>query len=92
VVGVMPKESVRDKSVVGKLAMVGWSDGSVQLGAVDSNVELTPTLEYDEKGSPQDPSSTDSTNSVWVDLDRSGINDLIKILRKARDRAYGPDA
>lgn len=28
---------------------------------------------------------------LWVDLDRKGINDLIRLLRKARDRAYGRD-
>lgn len=28
----------------------------------------------------------------WVDLDRDGINRLIRSLRKARDQAYGQDA
>ena len=29
---------------------------------------------------------------VWADLDRAGINRLIRILRKARDAAFGADA
>lgn len=31
-------------------------------------------------------------NAQWMDLDREGINKLIRILRKARDQAYGADA
>lgn len=27
----------------------------------------------------------------WVDLDRQGVNDLIRALREARDKAYGRD-
>lgn len=27
----------------------------------------------------------------WCDLDRRGINDLIRLLRRARDHAYGKD-
>lgn len=30
-------------------------------------------------------------SGLYVDLDRRGINDLIRLLRKARDRAYGRD-
>jgi hypothetical protein len=30
-------------------------------------------------------------SGLYVDLDRKGINDLIRLLRKARDRAYGRD-
>ncbi len=30
-------------------------------------------------------------SGLYVDLDRTGINDLIRLLRKARDRAYGRD-
>jgi hypothetical protein len=29
---------------------------------------------------------------IWTDLDRPGINRLIRLLRKARDSAYGADA
>jgi hypothetical protein len=27
----------------------------------------------------------------WIDLDRNGVNHLIRALREARDRAYGRD-
>lgn len=30
-------------------------------------------------------------SGLYVDLDRRGINDLIRLLRKARDKAYGRD-
>lgn len=30
-------------------------------------------------------------SGLYVDLDRCGINDLIRILRKARDQAFGRD-
>lgn len=31
-------------------------------------------------------------DGLYVDLDRAGINRLIRSLRKARDQAYGADA
>jgi hypothetical protein len=30
-------------------------------------------------------------SGLWVDLDRDSINELIRLLRKARDGAYGKD-
>jgi hypothetical protein len=30
-------------------------------------------------------------SGVWTDLDRKGINDLIRVLRRARDAAFGRD-
>lgn len=34
---------------------------------------------------------TRSQSGWYVDLDRKGINDLIRVLRKARDQAFGRD-
>jgi hypothetical protein len=34
---------------------------------------------------------SDSDRWMFVDLDRRGINDAIKVLRRARDQAYGRD-
>lgn len=31
------------------------------------------------------------TDGMYVDLDRRGINDLIRVLRRARDQAFGRD-
>lgn len=33
----------------------------------------------------------DATGGYYVDLDRQGINRLIKVLRRARDQAFGKD-
>lgn len=88
----MPKESVRDATTAGKLAMVGWSEGSVQIAAINSNVQLTPTLVYDEHGNPHKPDDPEVIDGWWIDIDRDGINRLIKVLRLARDRAFGADA
>jgi len=30
-------------------------------------------------------------SGLWADLDRQGCNDLIRILRRARDSAFGRD-
>lgn len=58
---------------------VGWSKedhgGVVQIATVRNGSE----------------GSFDPQNGLYMDLDRSKINDLIKLLRKARDQAYGKD-
>jgi hypothetical protein len=72
--------------------MVGWSDNAVQIAAINSNVQATITQVHDEDGNPRAVDGTETIDGWWIDLDRAGINDLIKLLRKARDRAYGADA
>ncbi len=55
---------------------VGWSrHGQVQIATTDPNAE--------------EPYS--AAAGLWIDLDRSRINDLIRLLRKARDGAFGKD-
>lgn len=34
----------------------------------------------------------DNRPQMWVDLERDGVNRLIRMLRKARDQAFGSDA
>jgi len=78
----MPKELVRSKypeDHPGLVAQVGWGRDSqhVQLATVnDDAAKLEPTPEG---------------NGWFVQLDRHGINDLIRILRRARDQAFGRD-
>ena len=36
--------------------------------------------------------TSDGSGGWWVTLDREQINRLIRVLRKARDQAYGADA
>jgi hypothetical protein len=88
-VGAMPKELIYNPNVLaGKTSevvehvAVGWSPKrDVQIGVtVGSNVGLSID------GKPAD------FPSVWMDIDRAGINNLIHTLRKARDAAYGKDA
>jgi len=38
------------------------------------------------------PGVEERVPSVWMDINRTGINNLIHTLRKARDAAYGRDA
>lgn len=37
------------------------------------------------------PPVIDPDTGVWADLDRAGINNLIRSLREARDKAFGKD-
>ena len=86
-VGVMPKEIIRDKYEVtsepGHCASieVGWARESehVQLGTVVLDVA-------DERV------KNVTSDGMFVQLDRAGINRLIRSLRKARDAAFGADA
>jgi hypothetical protein len=60
-------------------ASIGWSredaGGGVQLATVRNGAEH----------------SFDSEDGLYMDLDRRGINELIRLLRKARDQAFGRD-
>lgn len=38
-----------------------------------------------------DVASGDNCSGVWSNLDRYGLNHLIRILRRARDQAFGKD-
>jgi hypothetical protein len=62
------------------LVKVAWMDGAyVQVATVGRATVTHDALEIPEG------------DGWYVDLDRRGINQLIKNLRKARDRAYGRD-
>lgn len=87
--GVMPKEYIDDRymghdsDAVAEgsefRVKVGWSKeaGHVEIATVGADgVDLVPT----PKG-----------NGFFVQLDRSGLNRLIRVLRRARDDAYGRD-
>lgn len=83
--GVMPREMIRDVAGLYDIH-VGWSNQSVQLGLETSDGRsLIDVLSenYEETG---------KAKSVWSSLERDEINELIRKLRKARDRAFGADA
>ena len=81
----MPKEIINDKyeTEPGVCASieVGW-------GRESSHVQLG-TVVHDLAGNRVSDVTKDG---MFVQLDRSGINRLIRSLRKARDQAFGPDA
>lgn len=56
---------------------VGWAGGTVQVA----------TTQLDDTGGGE-PTWRGNT---YVDLDRAGVNNLIRALRTARDKAYGRD-
>lgn len=82
----MPKEIIYDKHEHGSdypeplpFAVIGWErDGSlVQLGVLQGG-------DFDE--------GTQDRPGFYVNLDRNAINRAIRVLRRARDAAYGADA
>jgi hypothetical protein len=73
----MPREYVYTDEYGPQLAAsVGWNKGhSVQLATIRNGQEA----------------SADPCHGLYMDLDRSSINNLIRLLRKARDQAFGRD-
>lgn len=58
-----------------------FNPGSVSIGVGD--------LTHD--GLPQDDEGDGKYRAIFTDLDRDGINRLIRYLRRARNQAYGAD-
>jgi hypothetical protein len=84
----MPKEyvygetfdQVEDEQPV---VVVGWSRETEHVQVV------TRRKGYEVHGPDDDPIPV--AYGMYVDLDRRGINDLIRYLRRARDQAFGRD-
>lgn len=71
----MPRESVIGQGG-GYNLKVGWQAArGVQVGVTDGRFTIDGEV----------------FDSVWTSLDRQGCNDLIRLLRKARDSAFGSD-
>jgi hypothetical protein len=101
-VGVMPKETIHSR-YEGHVSRVLDKDGNwvesdpskvapepfltVGWGRESQHVQVATLAggDYDEVGGNQRP-------GLYVQLDRDGINRLIRALRKARDAAFGADA
>lgn len=85
----MPKEYINDM-------FFGVDDDGVATGS-DSRVRVSWSKEADyvqvATTAPDDWTlrPTPEGNGWFVNLDRSGINRLIRFLRRARDDAYGRD-
>jgi hypothetical protein len=92
----MPREIVRScffdalniNDDVQSFVQVGWSrEGFVQIATVAPKGAIAPWDDEQQRhviADVHDP-------GWWIDLDRHGINNLIRLLRKARDAAFGKD-
>ena len=85
----MPKEFIYDQDLADYddisdtyQVRVGWSKetGAVQIATLS-----------DLKVPVERAKGVVDGNGFYVNLNRQGINDLIRVLRKARDQAYGKD-
>lgn len=90
----MPKEMVHSRHQYQvpnePIVHVGWTKDAehVQLASIQPNGVV---LAWDEE--TQQHVKTETEWPGWfVQLDRAGINRLIRVLRKARDEAFGADA
>jgi hypothetical protein len=92
----MPKELIygtsvpfeqSDAEVIVPVVEVRWDgeSGFFQIGTRERNHEIPP-LEVQEQDGPWP-----CTYGYPVELDRRGINNLIRSLRRARDQAFGKD-
>lgn len=100
----MPKELVYSPEALGargddtpafypvEHVAVGWdADRGVQIGVVpgpSANITISSNTAAAATGA----TISGPHGGLWMDLDRAGINRLIRSLRKARDSAYGADA
>lgn len=88
----MPKELIYDH-VSGNAfqVKVSWDRDAnyVQVASIADNSEqrIRDILDAGER----DPNGT-LFDGWYTTLDRAGINQLIRVLRRARDSAFGPDA
>ena len=90
----MPKESVYGSQDPFETDGPGVSIVEVRWGRETGDVQVVSKAVRRADLGPlveSDPGSIHYTNGFYVDLDRRGINDLIRHLRRARDQAFGRD-
>lgn len=93
----MPKEKIYDLSSLFDLE-IGWGHGhDVQVGISTHDGRALVDWLAGQDRTPLDPDAPEGSrlpgfSSLWCSLDRSGVNRLITMLRKARDDAFGRDA
>lgn len=73
-----------------KITTAQIGEGTVTLG---TETDGTPGVGEIREGGKLVGTVTEAgwIDRVYVDLDRKGINDLIRVLRRARDQAFGRD-
>lgn len=84
----MPKEKIYDGSEKFDL-QIGWrkDDPDVQIGISTHDGRSLADWLADN----QEPAGLPQFDSIWGNFGRDGINRMIRMLRKARDEAYGRD-
>lgn len=91
----MPKEQIHSYQEGQPMLLAGEEPG--QFVAGDPFPAFRVEVGWSRQGSVQvatiDPDAVLGTreSGLYVELDRVGINQLIRLLRKARDQAYGRD-
>lgn len=80
-INVYPPYTLPDQAIT--RVEVGWHNGGAQV----ATTRLTNPTNVTVDG----PNEPEWKSDTYVDLDRQGINNLIRALREARDKAYGRD-
>lgn len=87
----MPKEVVRADAGAPDGAVGGYTVVEVGWGHGTGEVQLVSRCLNDLGGRLVEDDGLHYTDGMWAHLDRRGINDLIRHLRRARDQAFGRD-
>src|SRR5438105_2424601 len=95
--GEMPKETVygselpwgEDNPAVSVVQVLWTRDEHVQV--VSRAVHRSDGSDVVPPGEEREPGEIFFTDGMYVNLDRRGINELIRDLRRARDQAFGKD-
>lgn len=85
----LPYGTPEDPGPARSVVDVCWSNEAEHVQVVTKCVDSQTGERFDQ--SPENATLINYTDGFYVDLDRRGINDLIRQLRKARDRAFGRD-
>lgn len=97
----MPKEYIVTEATRRRCDQEGGPREAIKVGwSTDGGyVQIATVAKAGVEGAnrPLDPPGLDDVNSLidvgqFVDLDRASLNRLIRVLRTARDKAFGADA
>src|SRR5947207_9316654 len=99
--GAMPRERITQTNTPFDVIVAWGRDTDVQVAstAADADERLRNWVETDSGNPPHagDPTATEPGTSFrmfdgwYASLDRAGVNKLIRVLRTARDQAFGRD-
>jgi len=90
----MPKETFKSNGLVGDSTFleVGWSKVSDSVSLASINPDGGVMIKEKSETGESKLVHVDVLNPGWyIYLNRDEINDLIRVLRRARDQAFGRD-